>query len=169
MSKLLNIVKSRFIKGENLPSWYEERLQLCSICPLNSKNIEDKDKSISRKSWELIAGSHCTDPSCGCTITEKAKIEEENCPVGNWRSIDKPIKNRKLNITTPSSKAELTYLEDTNSYLIDYGLIPYQFNSSYNLIIKDKGITDITTTTTCGCTTANPVYSKNGGRNRNKI
>ncbi len=162
MSKLFNIVKSRFIKGENLPNWYEHRLQICSVCPLNSKNIEDKDKSSVRKGWELIAGAHCTDPSCGCTVTEKAKIEEETCPKSYWKSIDKPGISRKLNISATSNKADFSYEEKTKSYLIDYGVIPYQFDSSFDIIITDKGIAEITTTTSCGCTTANPKYSKNG-------
>ena len=161
MLNILNIVKSRFIKGENLPEWYEQRLQMCSNCPMNSKNIEQKDKSSVRKGWELIAGAHCTDPSCGCTITEKAKIEEEFCPQNKWQAIEDVV-NNQLNIVTKSNRVVLTFNKKLNKYIADYGEIPYKFDSNIELIVLDKDIRGLRASTSCGCTTAQPKQIEEG-------
>lgn len=159
MINIKNIVKSRFINGESLPEWYEDRLKICSECPLNSKNIEKTDKSIGRKSWELIAGAHCTDPECGCTITQKAKIEEEFCPQSKWSAIEVD-RGGKLNIKTSSNIIELSFDEGAKKYIADYGEIPYKAKSSFIIEIKDKGISNLNIKTSCGCTSANPKYTK---------
>lgn len=161
MLNILNIVKSRFIKGKDLPEWYEQRLQICSTCPLNSKNIEKKDKSTARKGWELIAGAHCTDPSCGCTITEKSKIEEEFCPQQRWHAIEDVV-NNQLNIVTRSNKVVLTFNKKLNKYIADYGEIPYKFDSNIELVILNKDISEVRVSTSCGCTTAQPKEIEEG-------
>lgn len=161
MINIFNIVKSRFINGQSLPKWYEERLNICSTCPLNSKNIDDKKKGIARKGWELIAGAHCTDPSCGCTITEKAKIEEEFCPKSKWLAV-RGADFSDLDIVTDTSKVSLTFDDANKKYVADYGEIPYQFDSSFTVTIKDKDITSLIVRTTCGCTTASPRYTVRG-------
>ena len=161
MLNILNIVKSRFIKGENLPEWYEQRLQICSVCPLNSANIDNTDKSTVRKGWELIAGAHCTDPSCGCTITEKSKIEEEYCPKGKWTAIEDTV-TTQLNIVTETNKAIFSFNKKLNKYILDYGEIPYQFDSNVDLLILNKNLNKISTTTSCGCTTASPEQVSEG-------
>lgn len=162
MNKFSNIVKSRFIKGEDLPVWYEERLQICSDCEFNSKNIEETEKSKLRKGWEYIAGAHCTDPSCGCTITQKAKIETEECPKNYWQKVvNKSVGVKgKLDVYISNNKVLFTFDKNTNNYVIDYGQIPFQYESSVDIYIKNKNITNIETKTSCGCTTANPVYFK---------
>lgn len=71
MINILNIVKSRFIDGEKLPEWYEQRLQICSVCPLNSKNIEQKDKSVARKGRGILFIKSTTVYKVGDTLILK--------------------------------------------------------------------------------------------------
>lgn len=161
MINVFNIVKSRFIDGKSLPQWYEDRLSICATCPLNSKNIDESSKSLRSKGWELIAGANCTDPSCGCTITEKAKIEEEFCPKSKWLAV-KGNDFNDLDIVTDTSKVSLTFDKVNKQYVADYGEIPYKFDSSFTIHIKDTDITSLIVRTTCGCTTASPKYTANG-------
>ena len=125
------------------------------------KNIEDKNKSTTRKGWEFIAGAHCTDPSCGCTITEKAKIETEFCPKQKWLAV-KSENSDKLTIETDSNKVTLTFDDKHQKYIADYGNIPFQFESTFSLLIKDEGLSNLDVRTSCGCTSASPKFSAKG-------
>ncbi|MAX51571.1 MAG: hypothetical protein CMH22_06285 [Methylophaga sp.] len=152
MSKFKNIVKSRFIKGESLPDWYEKRLSICASCELNSKNIEDK--SGKRMAWEFIAGAHCTAPTCGCSISQKAKIEEESCPIGKWGKEAEPqVLDQGFVKITNNSANKVTIQKQGIAYYLDYGTIMYNADSSVNLELEfDRPIYDTNLTTTCGCT-----------------
>ena len=46
--------------------------------------------------------------------------------------------------------------------VIDYGKIPYRFESSVTLIIKDKDISNLEVKSSCGCTTATAKYTIKG-------
>jgi len=160
------IIKSRFIDGETLPQWYEDRLEICSKCPLNSKNIEGDKKSLGRKSWELIAGSHCTEKSCGCTIVEKAKIKSEQCPdtpprwlaekkeeVENNESTDVKVENL--------SPHKVTLTKDGNRYTASYGDLSKGEDSKITIKIFDTtSISNISST--CGCTVPERVSVEDG-------
>ncbi len=157
--KIYNIVKSRFIKGENLPDWYEKRLQICSTCHLNSKNIKQEDKGTIRKGWELIAGAHCTNPTCGCTITEKAKIETEFCPEKYWGK-EYAVISDKLQIVSKNSQVNFKFDNTLQKYVLDYTEIKYQSDSFIELNILDKNIEELVVRSSCGCTTASPIINK---------
>lgn len=161
MISIKNIVKSRFIKGEDLPGWYEERLSKCSTCSLNSANVGQSDKSSLRKGWEIIAGAHCMHQDCGCTITEKAKVDTESCPEKNWLAIEN-INSSSINIETTSNKVVLSYVKGTARYVADYGAIPYKFESSIILSIKDKSVSDLVVKSACGCTVAGNTKTAEG-------
>lgn len=161
MSKLRNIIKSRFIEGESLPEWYESRLGKCSRCGLNSANINNSDKSLLRKGWGVVAGEHCTHKDCGCTITEKAKIEEESCPIDEWQAI-KEVNSTKLDISTTSTKVKMDYDPKSQRYNVNYGDIPYHYDSSVILLIANEDLEDLKVTSSCGCTTAQPTKTSEG-------
>ena len=159
MSKIVNIIKSNFIKGESLPEWYEKRLEICSKCQFNSKNVGQEEKSIGRKGWELIAGAHCL--KCGCTVSKKSKIEEEFCPEGYWKK-ESSNKIDTLTISTQSNKVKFYYENNTKKYIVDYGIIPYKYDSNIDLLIEEKDLKDVKIKTSCGCTVANTKNTPEG-------
>lgn len=168
MSKIVNIVKSRFIKGENLPEWYEKRLSVCAICPLNSVNISRENKSTTRKGWELIAGQHCTDPTCGCSITEKAKIESEKCPQNHWGSEYINDGNKTLLLTTEDPMVNFKYNKDKRQYELVYKMSHYNFNSNVDVFIEKDDIVFDEIKSSCGCTTPSLIKTDDGNKIRIK-
>lgn len=145
--KLTNIIKSKFIKGENLPEWYEKRLEICSNCELNSKNIERKSASV--KTWELVAGAYCT--ICKCTVLDKSKIESENCPINKW-SILEQVESNDLYKVTNLSPDKVKMEKQGIFFNFDYGFIAYDSDSKIGLRIDLEGAKDHTVKSSCGCT-----------------
>lgn len=158
MSKLYNIVKSRFIKGSDLPQWYENRLDKCASCDLNSGN--SSNKTVERQLWQLVADNHCTHKTCNCTITQKAKIETEFCPLNKWLAI-KPL-NGNLKITTNTDKGKLEYDSLNNKYIFSYKPLNYMSNSDVTFSIYNQDVNSISMNTSCGCTSAVPVQTDYG-------
>ena len=152
MSKIGNIIKSRFIKGENLPDWYEQRLSKCSTCPLNSANIENKSFKVS--SWEIVAGKHCTHKDCGCTITEKAKIEEEQCPDNppKWFAV-KSLDENHLTIVANSENITVDFRKAFGYFAADIGDIEFNTKKTFSIkILSDEEMERVTVSPGCGCT-----------------
>ncbi len=52
---------------------YKDRLIMCNSCP---------ERLEANKGNALNKFSRC--PECGCFIRLKAKLETENCPLGDW-------------------------------------------------------------------------------------
>lgn len=160
---LKDIIKSRFIKGENLPSWYEKRLEICSVCPKNSKNIESKSNAT--KGWELIAGAHCV--SCGCTVTEKTKLESSQCPENKWFPIAENYNDEYKIFNLQKDKTNLSYNKETKQYTLHLGHVKVG-NKAEGSIFLEVGENDIkgvpSFTSSCGCTKPTPVQLENGYR-----
>jgi hypothetical protein len=150
-SKLFNIVKSRFIDGEKLPQWYEDRLEICAGCELNSKNVESKG-SLS-KGYESIVGAFCT--SCKCPVDKKAKIEEEYCPVNKWAAIkDKENTIVSTLHTIQNLSPDKVKLEKQGTfYLLDFGTMKFGSDSRITLNVFSEGMSKITSKGSCGCLT----------------
>lgn len=63
-------------KGE---AWYEERVEICSTCDMNSGNMDElsfTDK-LKIKTGICDDGNHCT--ACGCCILRKCATKTESC------------------------------------------------------------------------------------------
>ena len=52
---------------------YQKRLKLCNDCPERLKESDGKP---------LTKFSRC--PECGCFLRLKARLETEECPLGDW-------------------------------------------------------------------------------------
>jgi hypothetical protein len=52
---------------------YHERLALCNSCPDRLEHANNK---------KLTKFSRC--PECGCICSLKAKLNTEECPLGDW-------------------------------------------------------------------------------------
>jgi len=49
LNKLRVIAKAKFSNKSNLGDWYKSRLEICEVCPLNSKNKKElniKEKAL---------------------------------------------------------------------------------------------------------------------------
>jgi hypothetical protein len=60
---------SKYVEKEE----YKERLLLCNSCP---------ERLEASKNNPLTKFSRC--PECGCFIRLKAKLNTEECPLGDW-------------------------------------------------------------------------------------
>jgi hypothetical protein len=63
------LVPNKYVSKEELI----ERLTLCNSCPERLKASEGKP---------LTKFSRC--PECGCFLRLKARLETEECPLGDW-------------------------------------------------------------------------------------
>ena len=81
--KLKNIIKSRFIKDKNLPSWHKERKKICGGCSYNFKNQPLHKRKPIDYYWYFLNGfnTHCT--ICKCGIKFKTRIKDEYCALEN--------------------------------------------------------------------------------------
>ena len=142
----------------NMPSWYYPRLGKCIGCEFNSGNVD----KISFKDRIRIAHNFGKDAclKCTCGVEDKASDPAESCPEGFWEE-EKKIRER-LDIVSKTDKASIVFNNTAMKYKVDYGVIPYQFDSTITLFIKDKNIKNITVNSSCGCTTANPTKTEEG-------
>ena len=91
MKKMLDfvskVIKAKLTKKENLGSWYKDRINICNICPKNSKH--KKSKNLKQLFWKTLSlnKDYCT--LCGCTVVDKASVELENCSDNpkQWKSL----------------------------------------------------------------------------------
>lgn len=87
IKKIPTIIKAKIRDKKRMAGviWYKQRLEICSTCPLNSKNKEDKSIKYYLLSLLNLRNDFCTD--CGCELTAKASEEMEECPKGKWKQI----------------------------------------------------------------------------------
>ena len=79
MASIRQILESKFSDKSHLGSWYKERLQICDICPRNSKNIPLWKYDLRMWKWYILNLFQPFCSICGCQITAKASLEIEEC------------------------------------------------------------------------------------------
>lgn len=89
VNKIRTILKAKFIKKEGLGAWYQERLDICGKCPMNSMNIKKRSYSPRMWKWHVLNFFKPFCSICGCEIKAKASVEIEECSL--WE-IDKEPK-----------------------------------------------------------------------------
>lgn len=143
----------------NMPDWYYKRLEKCIGCEFNSGNSE----KLSLKDRLRISHNFGKDAclKCTCGVEDKSSDPAESCPEGFWGK-EGNIPSNILNIKTKSKKVNLHYSKSTEKYVIDYGIIPYNYKSDVRLFIKENNLNNIRVSTTCGCTVANIVKTNEG-------
>lgn len=152
-------IKAKLKSKSNMPDWYYNRLEKCLGCEYNSGNSE----KLTFKDRIRVAHNFGKDAclKCTCGIEDKCSDKEEECPEGFWDK-EKGLPLDTLKVYSESKKAKLFFDIHNKRYVVDYSIIPYKFESSFLMIIEDKNIENLSVTTSCGCTTANPRYSKKG-------
>jgi len=145
MKKLTDIVKSKFIQGASLPEWYEKRLTICNDCELNSQNMTNL--TTSQRIWEKIANSYCTE--CGCTVVDKAKLEDMSCPKNYWGKIY--TSNDKLALEQIGERYEFSYNSQIEQYVLNYGELSRGIDSKVVFRVQ-SGVDVVSINSSCGCT-----------------
>lgn len=143
----------------DMPDWYYKRREKCIGCEFNSGNVD----KLSFKDRLRISHNFGKDAclKCTCGIEDKCSDPQETCPENFWKA-ESEIPNTHLHIVTETNKAIFSFNKKLNKYILDYGEIPYQFDSNVDLIILNKEIENIKVATSCGCTTANPEQVSEG-------
>lgn len=75
--KIVNIIKSFFIKEKGLPEWRKKRLQLCNGCEYNFKNKKHRKPKDYLMFVLNFFSFQCT--ICHCSVKRKTKIADEFC------------------------------------------------------------------------------------------
>lgn len=94
IEKIKRIIKSRFIKDKNLPSWHKERLKICGGCKYNFKNKPLLNRTKKDWWWYFLNGFNTQCTICNCGIKFKTRLKEEYCALENigkqpkWDIID---------------------------------------------------------------------------------
>jgi hypothetical protein len=162
LSRLRVIAEAKFSDKSNLGDWYRKRLEICGICPYNSKNKENltiRDKAVVGMN---LGKDSCL--ACTCEIDAKASVRDETCGLAKigkdplWKplpSIDKADFN---DMHIENLSADKVTMKVTNQVLLDYGTIKYKSDSNIEISVKDKSleIQHVGTRSSCGCTVATP-------------
>ena len=86
MMKLIRIIRSKlygkYTKAEE--NWVKERREICSKCPLMSKNV-NKKKGLRYWFWDILNFNEAFCTLCGCEIAAKTSEEYEECEDGKWK------------------------------------------------------------------------------------
>ena len=151
-----------FTEESDLPDEIvKERLDICSKCPFNTLNIDNKELTLIQRQKKII-NDFCT--KCGCFIDKKTSRAGESCGLESVG--EKPKWNRVVLKTVDSSDLNLQNLtynicdmkisEMKDSYELDL----YSFNSfdtAIELEILDKDVSEVTLKPYCSCTVVNVI------------
>ena len=162
-----DILKSKFSNKDNLPSWYQRRLEICSTCEWNSDNKLKSEQTTEEKAWVLANLGQPTCLACKCEIAAKDSIPHAVCGLQTkglkpkWGAVQTFAESSTENIinisTTPIKMSTLG-----NEIILDYGIIPIGEPTDVQLLIVDKEdkMTNISASASCGCTV--PKLEKKG-------
>lgn len=157
--KLIIIAKSKFSDKSKLGDWYTSRIDICKLCPLNTKNIEH----LSLKEAAILSVNLGQDScvGCGCEITAKASVRSEQCGAVKrglpalWPALPDIKQYDFKNISIENLSADKVALDTMAILVIDYGNIARGADTNIELLIKgiNSPITNVSVTAGCGCTT----------------
>lgn len=160
---LFDIAKSKFSNKDNLPSWYQRRLEICSTCEWNSENKPKSKQTAEEKAWVIANLGAPTCLFCKCEITAKDSIPHAKCPLPKpkWAAIETFAETSSEKIVNISTTPLVVTVEN-NETILNYGDIPLGEPTDVQLLIVDKKneMTDISASASCGCTV--PKLEKKG-------
>lgn len=165
MAKIKDIVKSKLTDKSKLGDWYQKRLDICKVCPLNSRNFEPKtvvDKSRYTLGKAANLGKHfCT--VCLCGIENKTSLRAEACPEGKWKQIEETDKMKAKDFELQNLSEDKANLQFANhEFVLDYGKLSFQADTKVNLMVRPtaEDFTQLRAKASCGCTT--PTIKRQG-------
>jgi hypothetical protein len=146
--------------------WYEERLEICRTCPLNSDNVDPEKLSFASKlmikSKQAVAGAHCT--ACGCFIKQKCSVKSETC--GRYEIGERPLWEA-LEVESTDGNATLEVLNSSGKikyagkeFLFDFGTNSDNVLNAYFEVKSKEKMTYSKFTVGCGCTHPEKIEQK---------
>lgn len=152
-NKVARIVKAKLSKKEDMPDWYTARLKECEVCPHNSKNRDDLTLKDKARIAHNLGKPSCL--ICTCGVEDKSSDALEQCPDSPPRWLAREVeKGLDLDLSLVKGSAELLYDKNLQSYILDYGdKRPFEDTKIEISYEANKGITGISMSTSCGCTT----------------
>lgn len=164
MSSLIEIIKAKISDKSELGDWYTDRLKVCLTCEFNSEN-----KKVLTLKEKAIVAVNLGKPSClgcGCEIAAKASVRTEDCGAvkkgqkSRWVKLETEEKE-EFSVVCNNSNVKLSKVKD-NQYIVNYGDIPFDSDSTVSLTIfkKDLSINKLTAQASCGCTGTTASFTK---------
>jgi hypothetical protein len=159
LDKLRVIAKAKLSRKDNLGEWYQTRLDICSSCPLNSKNrekltVKEKALLVANLGQDFCIG-------CGCEIAAKTSVREEVCgavKIGQeplWGPLPAIREYNFQNLRLKNLSSDLITLETTVILVMDYGTIKRNADTAITISMEglSSKITNMKISSGCGCTT----------------
>jgi len=169
LEKLRVIAKAKFSDKSKLGNWYQDRLDICKDCPLNSRNKEKKTMKEKRMVAQNLGRPTCL--ACGCEIAAKASVRTEQCGIvylGQdplWDALPEVQQLELENITVENLNPDKVEIGIKGKGIeMDYGTVPKGYDSNITFLLESgKGpITSMKVTAGCGCTTVQGIVE--GGK-----
>lgn len=143
--------------------WFKKRMEICSVCEYNSKNIDSDKLSAAAKIKKSVCPEkqHCT--ACGCCLPQKPSQKTEQCGLFDigikprWSAIEVKI-NKDKKLSTENLTPDIGSLSKFgNEIIYDLG----ESNDpkiSFSILMSREGGFDVKSTKAgCSCTVAEPV------------
>ena len=159
---LIKGIKAKFRDKQNMPKWYDERIDICNKCKNNSKN----STTLSLKDKLRISHNFGKDACliCSCGIKDIASDPTIKCSakLPKWDWVQTPNFDIKFNLENFSpSSGKLT--KDGKYYFYDFGNINFKTDVTAKLlfVVKDE-LKYFKVISSCGCTKPNFTKNKKG-------
>lgn len=162
LSKIRTIAKAKLSDKSSLGDWYQTRLDICELCPINSKNktsLNVKEKAIVTLN---LGKPSCL--ACGCEIAAKASVRGESCglkKIGQeplWKNLPEVESTSVGEFYIENLSSDKVNMTVKGHIILDYGIIKYNSNTEIEISLKDKKnlTTNMRATSSCGCTVPVP-------------
>ncbi len=141
--------------------WYEERLKICTECPLNSDNVEAIEGALHEvREFRCPETRYCT--ACGCCIDRKAAVKAEECGAVDkglapkWTALEyADVNNQGFHIENLTPEI-CNLKQDGKKFLFDFGYIDQPKVEGVFEIEMPQGVTFKTAIAGCSCTVTTP-------------
>lgn len=172
--KINHIIKAFTEKLPVEEKWYQDRLEICKTCPLNSENSEKlsfEDKTITK----TVCGGKPICTVCKCCIDRKASIKAESCGLiekpelgePKWDALEIEGSSKDSNIIVECLKEQGHKFTYDSSGKQDF--FEVEFESSeviteipFRISRTGRNFEVSEVTASCGCTTNDAVKNEDG-------
>jgi len=163
LAKLRTIAIAKFSDKSNLGDWYQKRMDICDLCPYNSKN----KPQLTVKEAAMVSLNFGKDTclGCGCEIAAKTSVREETCglvKIGQaplWGPLPEIQTADYSDLRIENLSADKVKMNVGKQIILDYGTIKHKSDSTIQISIKDDDnqILSVNTRAGCSCTVTQPI------------
>lgn len=146
ISKAKTIVRAFTQDSDIDPIILEKRRSICSICPHNSENTDQKELGLIDKARKKLLKDEPFCIACGCQINEKTTQETEECGLAEkglppkWNRVKiETVDKIEIDIINKSPEIiNMDLSKDDKFFVFDFGEINKEDNQSFEVILKTK-------------------------------